>query len=453
MSRLDMKDAVYHFARDHGGSRDQFALLVFDSVDAPAPTFADVLAHVESRSPRIPGLGVRLRETLWGLDYPRWVRDDSPPRDHVVDHDLTEPSWDGVEAFIGELLSTRLDMRTLAWKLHVIRGARDAPLVQGAATLIVLQVGHALTDGSGVTRLLRALFVPHGDPTIDTPLPGHTSPDSTVRTALGVARGILFAPVDLAISRWEASRSLRAVLRTAMPPLLPASSLNRAVGSSRAVRIVPLSAGEVRAVNSTVTVSALAAVGSSLRRYLSAVDSSGGRDELGIAAMVPMALPPDCAWPSANRVVVGTVNLHVGIDNPEERPKHIARSLDRERTRVTGEPALRLARADERVPAPIVQFVQGRRFRRRIRNPEHVAGQTTVVSVNRGGADLELCGATARFTAGFPFLDDGRALTHGFFGLGDTVTVATVTCPEVMPSLGPYTQDLVDELRGRPNPG
>ncbi|MCZ4519939.1 WS/DGAT domain-containing protein [Rhodococcus ruber] len=452
MSRLDMKDAVYHFGRDHGGSSDQFALLVFDSIDGSEPTFADVQAHVESRAPRVSGLGVRLQETLWGLDYPRWVRDDSPPRHHLVDHDLGQQNWDGVEHFIGELLCTRLDMRDLAWKLHVIRGVRDAPLVRGTATLVVLQVGHALTDGLGVTRLLRALFAPPSDDrTIDAPLPGHTEPDTPVRAMLGAARALLSAPVDLAISRLEAHRSLRAVLGTPMPPWVRASSLNRAASASRAVRIVPIPADEVRAGNSTVTVSALAAVGSSLNKYLRDVD--GQDNGLDVAATVPVALPPDRSWPAANRVVIGMVNLHVATLDPDERRTRIARSLDDERARVTGDPVLRLARADEQVPAPIVRFVQNRRFRRRTREPVHVAGQTTVVSVNRGAANLELCGATARFTAGFPYLEDGRGLTHGFFGLGETVTVVAVACPDVMPSLTAYTHDLVDELRRRPTPG
>lgn len=452
MSRLDMKDAVYHFGRDHGGSSDQFALLVFDSVDNSAPTFAEVQAHVESRAPRISGLGVRLKETLWGLDYPRWVRDDSPLHRHLVEHALKQQDWDGVEHFIGELLATRLDMRDAAWKLHVIRGVRDAPLVRGLATLIVLQVGHALTDGLGVTRLLRALFAPPADDrTIDAPMPGHTAPSTPLRTVVGAALALLSAPVGLAISRWEARSSLRAVLETPAPSWVPASSLNRAVSSSRVVRIVPLPAEQVRAEDATVTASALGAVGSSLSTYLRDADEQA--EGLGITAMVPMALPPDQPWPAANRVVIGSVNLHTDTHPLGERRKQIARSLERERARVTGQPVLRLARADERVPAPIVEFVQNRRFRRRNRNPDRVAGQTTVVSVNRGAADLQLCGATARFTAGFPYLEDGRGLTHGFFGFGETVTVVTVACPDVLPSLTEYTQELVYQLRSAAKPG
>ncbi len=451
MARLEMKDAVYHFGRDHGGSSDQFALLAFDSVDGPAPTFADVRAHVEARAPGIPGLRLRLKETLWGLDYPRWVRDDSAPREHLVDHDLAGQNWDRFEEFVGELLRTRLDMRAQSWRLHLVRGVHGVPRVQGAATVIILQVGHALTDGLGVTRLLRALFAAPEDRTVGIPLPGHPAQETRIRTWVNTARALLCAPVDLAISRWTASRALRAVLATPLPSSLPASSLNCAVSSARTVRIVPMPAEQCRAGSSTITVSALAAVGTCLSRYLRDVDGREG--DLDVAAMVPIALPPRFAWAAANRVLMGTVDLHADIEDPHDRRKQIARSLEQERVRATTEPVLRLARADDRVPAPIVRYVQGRRFRHRIRNPDRVAGQTTVVSVNRGAADLRLCGARARFTAGFPFLEDGRAVTHGFFGLGETVTVSLVTCPTALPSLRAHTEDLVNELRGPSNVG
>ncbi|MGB2721749.1 MAG: hypothetical protein WBC54_18545 [Rhodococcus sp. (in: high G+C Gram-positive bacteria)] len=99
------------------------------------------------------------------------------------------------------------------------------------------------------------------------------------------------------------------------------------------------------------------------------------------------------------------------------------------------------------MPAPIVRFVQGRRFRRHDRSPSRVGAQTTVVSVDRGRADLELCGAVARFSAGFPFLEDGRCLNHGIFGLGTVATIAMVACPDAVPDLDAYTQSLVDRLR------
>ncbi|WP_415972686.1 wax ester/triacylglycerol synthase domain-containing protein [Rhodococcus sp. 077-4] len=445
MDRLDIKDAVYHFARDRGDSRDQFSLTVFDAGDRAAPSFEEVVAHMEARAPLVHGLGMRLQEAFLNLDYPRWVPDISPPAERMSDHDLRGASWAEFEAFVGGLLRGRLDLREHSWHLHVVRGVRRAPLVQGAVTIVILQVGHALTDGVGVSRMVRSLFEPSSATAQELP---RKTPVEQRSAVAGVLGAVVRAPIDLARSRWEARRAVRAY-RGAPPglPALPATALNGAVGPERVVRIVPMPAEDVRAGTASVTVSALCAVGECLDEYLG--DGDGRLSDSGgtVAAFVPMALPSDAKWRAANRVVVGTVDLHVDEPDPETRAELITGSLKNERARVTAEPLLRLARADERVPAPIVRFVQGRRFRQRDRTPSRVGAQTTVVSVDRGRASLELCGSAARFSAGFSSLEDGRCLNHGFFGFGDTVTVATVACPDAVPDLEAYTQRLVDRLR------
>ncbi|WP_179276524.1 wax ester/triacylglycerol synthase domain-containing protein [Rhodococcus sp. 14-1411-2a] len=453
MDRLDIKDAIYHFARDRGDSRDQFSLTAFDSVERPAPSFDEIVAHMEARAPLVPGLGLRLREAPLNLDYPRWVPDTSPLSERMSDHDLGGAPWADFEILMGDLLRTRLDLREHSWHLHVVRGIGSAPMMQGAVTVVILQVGHALTDGLGVSRMVRALFEPVSEPISApgaAPSPNLTAErENPVSSTLGA---VVRAPVDLVRSRWEARRAVRAYRGSQPgPPSVPATALNQAVGPYRVVRIVPMQKTEVRAGAASVTVSALCAVGSCLNQYLG--DGDGDGDEPlsatggTVAAFVPMALPRDVEWPAANRAVVGTVDLHVGEPDIAKRAELITRSLAAERARVTAAPLLRVARADERVPAPIVQFVQGRRFRQHDRSPSHVGAKTTVVSVDRGRADLELYGAVARFSAGFPFLEDGRCLNHGIFGLGDVVTIAMVACPDAVPNLDAYTQGLVDRLR------
>lgn len=445
MDRLDIKDAIYHFARNLGDSRDQFSLTVFDSVDRDAPSFEEVVAHMETRVPLVPGLGLRLREAPLNLDYPRWVPDTSPVSERMSDHDLGGAPWADFEALMGDLLRTRLDPRDHSWHAHVVRGVGSAPLVQGAVTVVILQVGHALTDGLGVSKMVRALFEAQSSAGA-APSP-QTEPEREHPVA-GVLSAVVRAPVDLARSRWEARRAIRAYRGTTPgPPPVPATSINRAVGPYRVVRIVPMQATEVRAGAASLTVSALCAVGPCLDRYLG--DGHRTLSETGgtVTAFVPMALPGDVEWPAANRAVVGTVDLHVGEPDVAKRAELITRSLAVERARVTAAPLLRIARADERVPAPIVRFVQGRRFRKHDRSPSRVGAQTTVVSVDRGRADLELCGAVARFSAGFGFLEDGRCLAHGFFGFSGVVTVAMVACPDAVPDLDGYTRQLVDRLR------
>ncbi|WP_237669151.1 wax ester/triacylglycerol synthase family O-acyltransferase, partial [Rhodococcus sp. BS-15] len=157
MDRLDIKDAIYHFARDRGDSRDQFSLTAFDSVDRAAPSFDEIVAHMEARAPLVPGLRLRLREAPLNLDYPRWVPDTSPLAERMSDHDLGGASWADFETLMGDLLRTRLDLREHSWHLYVVRGIGSAPLMQGPVTVVILQVGHALTDGLGVSKMVRAL--------------------------------------------------------------------------------------------------------------------------------------------------------------------------------------------------------------------------------------------------------------------------------------------------------
>ena len=440
MDRLDIKDAIYHFARDRGDSRDQFSLTAFDSVDRAAPSFDEIVAHMEARAPLVPRLGLRLREAPLNLDYPRWVSDTSPLAERMSDHDLGGASWAEFEALMGDLLRTRLDLREHSWHLHVVRGIGSAPLMQGAVTVVILQVGHALTDGLGVSKMVRALFEPLS--AAGTAASSKTEPERGNPVA-GVLGAVVRAPVDLVRSRWEARRAIRAYQGTPPgPPSVAATSLNSAVGPYRVVRIVPMQMTEVRAGAASVTEAVITDfVGPGLA--LEPLSETGGT----VAAFVPMALPRDVEWPAANRAVVGTVDLHVGEPDLEKRAELISASLAVERARVTAAPLLRVARADERVPAPIVRFVQGRRFRKHDRSPARVGAQTTVVSVDRGRADLELCGAVARFSAGFGFLEDGQCLNHGFFGLGNMVTIAMVACPDAVPDLDAYTQGLVDRLR------
>lgn len=451
MSRSDVKDAAYHYMRDLGIAYDAFCLLAFDSGGGDAPTLTDVEDHVRARAPRIPGLRVRLRDAPGKLEHPYWVRDDSPVVDRIVAHDLDGASWSEFEKFVGELVLTRLDLREQAWRLHVVSGVRGVPMVDGVATITILQVGHAVTDGLGVTRLARALFAPPDAPagTIEDNLPGHGPVDDpggsvfgAAGSVFGAAGAVLRIPIDLVRYLRESRRAGREYVGAPAPKMLPATVLNGEVGPVREVRIVPIRAGDVRVGDASITVSTLVAVGSSLSTALGRTDPPRA-----LAAFVPMALPRNTAWPSANRVVVGTVDLHVEETDPIERAALIRRSLRAEHARVTAEPYLRIIRAQERVPGPVVRLVMGRRYRNRIRTPQRVAAQTTVVSVDRGPADLRLGTSRVRFTTGFSFPEDGRLLNHGFFGLGDTLTVTTVASPVESVRLGSYTQGLVDELR------
>ena len=45
-------------------------------------------------------------------------------------------------------------------------------------------------------------------------------------------------------------------------------------------------------------------------------------------------------------------------------------------------------------------------------------------------------------TAGFPMLGPARSLSHGFYGIGNTVTACVTACPETFPDHARYVEFL-----------
>lgn len=200
--------------------------------------------------------------------------------------------------------------------------------------------------------------------------------------------------------------------------------------------------GAFRRSGLSVTTLGLTAVGVATRHFL---DDHGEQTPPTLNALVPMAIPDHVDWPAANRVVNGTVDLHPDIDDTVERAEAIRASLSKSRSDVTDPKLIRWISAENMIPAPIYLAVRRRRakkFTSTPRTPEKVLTNVTVVSVDRGKKDVELLGAPPVLSAGFPMLADGRSVTHGFYGLGDTVTVCVVACPDTFPDHERYAEIL-----------
>src|SRR4029453_17901521 len=90
------------------------------------------------------------------------------------------------------------------------------------------------------------------------------------------------------------------------------------------------------------------------------------------------------------------------------------------------------------VPAPLLRWGV-RQFDATARS-ETVTGNTVVISVNRGAADLRLGDCPVVLTAGCPALSPMMGLTHGVHGIGDTVAIsvhaAASACSDVEGDVG-----------------
>ncbi|RRQ27921.1 DUF1298 domain-containing protein [Rhodococcus sp. Eu-32] len=453
MAKLDIKDAAFHFLRAVSGPTDMYGIYVFDAEDALPPTFEAIEAHVVARRPVVPALNIVLREAPLGLDFPSWVPSAGDTAGHLSDHDLTGASWPECQTRISSILEVGLDARVRAWHLHVLRGVRDVPTVDGAATVVVLQVSHAMTDGLGLTRIASALFAPPGTPhdVVGAALPGHAPVRRPRAPILAATASILATPIRLARygirirsarKRYAASRSQLA------PPVRPGPSTRLTVDptGSRAVHIVPLPASALRGRGVPVTAVALAAVASATEKYLRA---HGDDIPDVLNASVPVSLGPDIEWSSANRALSCMVDLHLGESDPSKRARLIAELVVAERRRVTSPELLDIARAEELLPAPVVLAAQRLRQRRKTVRPTKFWTHTNVVSVDRGRTRpmLELCGSRVTFTSGTPMLAENRPLVHGFFGGGDIITVVVLACPDVVPDHEKYVESLIDSIR------
>jgi hypothetical protein len=136
---------------------DLFLLYCF--ADSGRPT-TELRALVARRSARIADLRVRLREVPGNLDYPSWTPCDFAA-EQFVEHALPEANWPSVSNALGKLLSTGVDAAGRPWRLHVFRGVLGAPgqLSDGEpATVVVLQMSHALADGVRGAHIARELF-------------------------------------------------------------------------------------------------------------------------------------------------------------------------------------------------------------------------------------------------------------------------------------------------------
>ncbi|MGV9819187.1 wax ester/triacylglycerol synthase domain-containing protein [Nocardia xishanensis] len=135
--------------------------LLYSFADAGVPTDA-LRTAVAARSARIPDLRVRLREAPGDLAYPSWVPCEFSA-DQFVEHRV--PDWAAVEAALGDLLATGVDATICSWRLHVFRGVAGAPMRgsdEELATVVVLQMSHALADGKRAAAIARELFSEDG---------------------------------------------------------------------------------------------------------------------------------------------------------------------------------------------------------------------------------------------------------------------------------------------------
>ncbi|OBK92922.1 DUF1298 domain-containing protein [Mycobacterium asiaticum] len=387
---------------------DQFLLYAFDGEPDDLDSALD---RVRGRARACADLSMRVADDC-AARYPRWVPTPAEP-DQIVRQELTDDGWDGCLAAVAGLAARQLDIRQMAWRLHVFTPVHAIPGVSRPGTVAVLQVAHALGDGARASAMAAWLF-------------GRPAP---VPTVAATRAGF---PPRLAVAAARAHRRLVRDTEAGLVPhgvgLRPLVATNARPGADRAVRTLVRRRGQIP--GPTVTVGVLARVAEALAEWL-----GGEVDSLG--AEVPMVKPgPPLAYNHFGNAVVG---LYPGLPRAE-RMNRIAGDLADARRRFE-HPATRASdRAFAAVPAALLRWGVSH-FDPDIR-PAQVAGNTVVSSVYRGVDDLRFGGAPVTLTAGYPALSSVMGLTHGVHGIGDTVAISVHAARSAVPDIDGYLRVL-----------
>lgn len=241
---------------------DQFLLYCFTE---SGRTDNALRAEILQRCAAVPELRLRLHDDPTGLAYPRWIPAE-PAAAQIEQHRLPAPHWPELLAAVGRLTGTGVDARESPWRLHIFREVRDGPVCGSPATVVVLQISHALADGRGASRIARALFTeptppeagsasPGAEPVGETPPPGTApaecrpvsaagEPESkggrsarpaSAKQALGPPGADEFAPVPR-IGGLPADRGARSPGIPAVPLASLRAAVTLPVGIARTVR-------------------------------------------------------------------------------------------------------------------------------------------------------------------------------------------------------------------------
>lgn len=380
---------------------DQFMVYVFDG----KPDIPVALEQVRRNAQGCAELLLRVRDdTFWR--YPRWVAGAVGDDQFVVHEEVGE--WTEVLNVLADL--HQLDVSRMAWRLHVF-----------PPNAVVMQIAHALADGSRSAALAATVFGRSVSIPAVIPDPGN----------------LLWRAVSASRAHRHLVRDIKAGALAAPPPVRPVLSVN---GRSTARPVLRTLVVDRQTLSSpTVTVSALSLIAEALGGYL----ADRGEDVSRLGAEVPMAGGGGAARNDFHNVNVG---LHPELDRAQ-RAARIRRELEAHRQRAEHPAARTSAAAFAAVPAPLLRWGMNH-FDPDARSAA-VAGHTVVSSVNRGPADLTFGGRRVVFTAGFPALSPMMGLTHGVHGIGDRIAVSVHADPGVI-DVDDYIGRLAGALNGQP---
>jgi WS/DGAT/MGAT family acyltransferase len=401
------------------------ALLVTDRPLEPA----DVRAALAGRVRAVPRLRRRLVRTPPLCGRPVWVDDeDFQIGQHVPEERCPAPGDDtALHELAVRVTGTRLPLRRSPWAAVVVTG------LAGGRGAVVVVMHHVLADGIGGLAALAGLLDGAG-PREDDGFP-HRPPSS--RRLLADALATRAATVTHLPRGARRVRDAVGELRSTRAPQAARSSLNRPVGTRRALRVVRADLAAVRAAahrhGGTVNDVVLAAVGGALG---SLAARRGERVE-DIVASVPISSRRST---DADRLgnAVGVLPVAVpATGTPDTRLATVARRTASRRAVPRGASAVVLDAVFRAVAASGALPWLLRR--------QHLV--TTFVTNLRGpGAPVTLLGAGVREIVPVVSTTGNVPLVVAALSYAGTLVLAVVADPDACPELDAVAADLDADL-------
>ncbi|MEM7219334.1 MAG: wax ester/triacylglycerol synthase family O-acyltransferase [Pseudomonadota bacterium] len=149
MQRLSTTDASFLYTESVSGPMHISSTII---VEGELP-FEQIVAHFESRLPRLPAYRRKLAQTPLNVAHPVWVdATDFDLSQHLIHHDLGAGSTiDEAVAESTRLNEVILDRSRPLWRVHVLTGVPDR-------TVLLLGTHHAMVDGASGVEMLAIIF-------------------------------------------------------------------------------------------------------------------------------------------------------------------------------------------------------------------------------------------------------------------------------------------------------
>ena len=412
-------DAMWHWLSTKFAT-DQFLVYAFagrpDSID-------QAVDGVMRRARECPDFGLRIERQNLNLRFPEWICGAVDPAEHVVTGRLDGLGWPEFLAELARMMDRQLDPTRSTWRLHVFGDVGDVPGAVGSSTVVVLQISHALGDGTRTAALAGWLF---GRATGPAPI-----------EASGTG-GRMRRIVDDLRARQQLSRETASGLVPPDRPPVPALSINRQPSGTVLLRTIACRPDDLP--GPTMMVGALVAVSTALSEHL----RQDGEDVSRLTADVAIAKP---GKPNArNHFDTYRIGLYPDIASQDERARRIVADLMDIRRRSSHPAFAAAASGFDAIPAPLRRLGVWRL--RADLDASEVGANTVVSSVDRGAADLCFGGCPVVLTASYPSLMPMMGLTHGVHRIGDTVAVSVRTTRSIMSDVDGYLDRLGHALRG-----